>query len=57
MWRADALSDMGIIGAPIPEASEPREGRDRIRTWVRARLDRPPPDAYLAEILASESSY
>jgi hypothetical protein len=56
-WNHDWPATSVVIGAPIPEASEPREARDRIRTWVRARLDQPPPDAYLAEILASESSY
>ena len=34
-----------------------RETRERVRRWARARLDRPPHDAFLAEILASESAY
>lgn len=52
-WQATSV----VVGAPMPATSEPREARERIRTWVRARLEQPPPDAYLAEILASESSY
>ncbi|WP_310776939.1 hypothetical protein [Mycobacterium sp. Z3061] len=56
-WNHDWPTTAVIIGAPMTETTEPREARDRIRAWVRARLDQPPPDAYLAEVLASESSY
>lgn len=56
-WNHDWPATSVVIGAPLAATSEPREARDRVRAWVRARLDQPPPDAYLAEILASESSY
>ena len=53
-WNHDWPATEVVVGAPV---SEPREVRDRIRRWVRARLDQPPHDAFLAEILAAESSY
>ncbi|BDB45562.1 hypothetical protein IWGMT90018_60080 [Mycobacterium kiyosense] len=53
-WDHDWPSTSVVVGADV---SEPREIRDRIRRWVRARLDEPPQDAFLAEILAAESSY
>ncbi|PJE24937.1 MAG: hypothetical protein CK431_03275 [Mycobacterium sp.] len=56
-WNHDWPATSVVVGAPMREMSEPREARDRIRAWVRARLEQPPADAYLAEILASESSY
>ncbi|MBI2699787.1 MULTISPECIES: hypothetical protein [Mycobacterium] len=56
-WNHDWPATSVDIGAPISAASETREARDRVRAWVRARLDQPPADAYLAEVLASESSY
>ncbi len=56
-WNHDWQATSVVVGAPIPEASEPREARDRVRGWVRARLEQPPPDAFLVEVLASESSY
>jgi hypothetical protein len=43
-----------IVGA---ETTESPETRERVRRWARARLDMSPPDAFLAEILASESAY
>jgi hypothetical protein len=43
-----------IIGADVTES---RETRERVRRWARVRLDQPPNDAFLAEILAGESSY
>jgi hypothetical protein len=53
-WNHDWLATSVTIGADITEA---REARERARGWVRARLDQPPEDAFLAEILAAESSY
>ncbi|ACC43654.1 conserved hypothetical protein [Mycobacterium marinum M] len=49
-WAATSV----VIGADIAES---RQTRDRVRRWVRDRLDRPPPDAFLAEVLAAESAY
>jgi hypothetical protein len=49
-WSATAVT----VGAGT---TENRETRDRIRRWAHSRLDRPPADAFLAEILASESAY
>lgn len=56
-WNHDWPATSVAIGAAIPESAEPREVRDRIRRWVRGRLDDPPQDAFLAEILAGESDY
>jgi hypothetical protein len=56
-WDHDWPATSVIVGAPISEASESREVRDRVRRWARARLDHPGDDAFLAEILASESAY
>jgi hypothetical protein len=53
-WNHDWSATSVIIGA---ETAESREIRERVRRWARARLDMPPPDAFLAEILASESAY
>ncbi|CQD22185.1 hypothetical protein BN1232_05540 [Mycobacterium lentiflavum] len=53
-WDHDWTATAVIVGA---QTRETRETRDRIRRWVRARLDRPPADAFLAEIVASESAY
>jgi hypothetical protein len=52
-WPATSV----IIGAQVSGAQEGRETRERVRRWARARLDRPSDDAFLAEILASESAY
>ncbi|OBI57309.1 hypothetical protein [Mycobacterium sp. E787] len=52
-WSATSL----IVGAEVPGTTESRDTRDRVRRWARARLDRPPNDAFLAEILAAESDY
>jgi len=43
-----------VVGA---DRSELRETRERVRGWAQARLDPPAADAFLAEILAGESSY
>lgn len=56
-WNHDWPGTSVTIGAPIVESTEPREVRARVRRWVRARLDQPPHDAFLAEVLASESAY
>lgn len=53
-WDHDWSATAVIVGAEPPEA---RETRERVRRWARARLDRPPRDAFLAEILAGESDY
>jgi hypothetical protein len=53
-WDHDWSATSVIVGAQVPEA---RETRERVRRWARARLDRPPHDAFLAEILAAESDY
>jgi hypothetical protein len=53
-WNHDWPTTSVVIGADV---TEPREARERVRRWVRSRLDQPPPDAFLAEILAAESSY
>ena len=53
-WDHDWTATSVVIGAAVTET---RETRERVRRWVRARLDRPGDDALLAEILASESAY
>ncbi|WP_275571196.1 hypothetical protein [Mycolicibacterium vanbaalenii] len=49
-WRATAVT----IGADVGESPQVRQ---RVRTFARARLARPGPDAFLAELLAAESDY
>lgn len=53
-WDHDWSATSVVVGAETPESAETRE---RVRGWARARLDLPPRDAFLAEILASESAY
>ncbi len=53
-WNHDWPTTSVVIGADVPES---RRTRDRVRAWARQRLDQPPDDAFLAEILAAESSY
>ncbi|KZS84325.1 hypothetical protein [Mycobacterium persicum] len=53
-WNHDWPRTSVVIGADVDES---RHTRDRVRRWVRERLDRPPADAFLAEILAGESAY
>jgi hypothetical protein len=53
-WDHDWSDAAVTVGA---DTTESRETRNRIRRWALARLDRPPADAFLAEILASESAY
>ncbi|MET0698879.1 MAG: hypothetical protein ABWY93_04370 [Mycobacterium sp.] len=45
------------VGVESAGAGESPEIRDRIRQFARQRLQRPTPDAYLAEIVAAESDY
>ncbi|MEB3982814.1 hypothetical protein OQ968_16260 [Mycobacterium sp. 663a-19] len=56
-WDHDWTATSVLVGAELSGGTETRETRDRVRRWVRARLDRPGDDAFLAEILASESAY
>jgi hypothetical protein len=53
-WDHDWSATSVVIGV---ETTESPETRERVRRWARARLDQPPQDAFLAEILASESAY
>ncbi|HET9890571.1 MAG TPA: hypothetical protein VFQ42_08730, partial [Mycobacterium sp.] len=53
-WDHDWSATSVVVGADTAEAPEIRE---RVRRWARSRLDLPPRDAFLAEILASESAY
>ncbi|OBG40324.1 hypothetical protein [Mycobacterium sp. E3198] len=56
-WGHDWSATSVIVGAEAAGGIETRDTRDRVRRWARARLDRPPDDAFLAEILAAESDY
>ncbi|MGO9525710.1 hypothetical protein [Mycobacterium sp.] len=56
-WDHDWSATSVAVGAPLVEATETPETRERLRRWARARLDRPADDAFLAEILAAESAY
>ncbi|ORB74941.1 hypothetical protein [Mycobacterium scrofulaceum] len=53
-WNHDWSTTSVVVGT---ETTESPETRARVRRWARARLDRPPGDAFLAEILAAESAY
>jgi hypothetical protein len=53
-WDHDWTNTSVVVGA---DRSELRETRERVRGWARARLDPPAAEAFLAEILAGESSY
>lgn len=53
-WNHDWPATSVLLGADVEES---RQTRDRVRRWVRARLDQPPEDTFLAEVLASESAY
>ena len=53
-WDHDWSMTSVVVGAETAEAAEIRE---RVRRWARARQNLPPRDAFLAEILASESAY
>lgn len=56
-WDHDWSAASVLVGAPISTGSEEPQARERVRRWARARLALPPHDAFLAEILASESAY
>jgi hypothetical protein len=56
-WAHDWPTTAVIIGAEISEVTESRDFRQRVRRLARSRLEHPREDAYLAEILASESAY
>ncbi|OBC03061.1 hypothetical protein [Mycobacterium sp. 852002-40037_SCH5390672] len=53
-WDRDWSATSVLVGA---ETTESPETRERVRRWARTRLDLPPREAFLAEILASESAY
>lgn len=53
-WNHDWPATSVVVGAELDES---RETRDRVRSWVRTRLEQSPDDAFLAEILAAESAY
>jgi hypothetical protein len=53
-WDHDWSVTSVVVGA---ESAESPEARQRVRRWARTRLNLPPQDAFLAEILASESAY
>jgi hypothetical protein len=56
-WDHDWTDTSVIIGADSPES---RDTRERVRRWARARLEQaanPENQAFLAEVLAGESSY
>ncbi|MET0473536.1 MAG: hypothetical protein ABW001_02755 [Mycobacterium sp.] len=54
-WDRDWSTTAVTIGADVP--GEGPEIRQRVRTFAMARLARPGPDAFLAEIIAAESDY
>ncbi len=56
-WDHDWPATSVIIGTEISDATESRDTRDRVRRLARLRMDQPGEDAFLAEILASESAY
>jgi hypothetical protein len=56
-WDHDWSATSVLVGAPASTAADTPETRERVRRWARARLALPPHDAFLAEILASESAY
>lgn len=53
-WNHDWRQTEVAIGVDVEESAEVR---DRVRDLARRRLQRPGPDAFLAEILAAESDY
>ncbi|BBX99249.1 hypothetical protein [Mycobacterium lacus] len=56
-WDHDWPVTSVVVGVPLSGTPESRQIRERVRRWARARLDRPADDAFLAEILASQSTY
>jgi hypothetical protein len=55
--RLATAASVAGIGADVDDSDDAARARERIRAFARARLARPGPDAYLAEILAAESDY
>ncbi|MGV0603957.1 hypothetical protein [Mycolicibacterium sp. XJ1904] len=53
-WNHDWRAARVVVGADVDESAQTR---DRVRAFARSRMDRPGPDAFLAEILAAESDY
>lgn len=59
-WDHDWPMTAVIVGADVDDSADSDDAasvRERIRFFARARLERPGPDAFLAEILAAESDY
>jgi len=56
-WDHDWPATSVIIGTEVSDVTEAREARERVRRLARSRMDQPGDDAFLAEILASESAY
>jgi len=56
-WNHDWPATSVIIGTEIADVTESRDTRDRVRRLARLRMDQPGDDAFLAELLASESAY
>lgn len=54
-WDHDWSATEVHVGAAV--STESPHTRERVRRWARARLESPPRDAFLAEILAAESAY
>jgi hypothetical protein len=53
-WNHDWSDTSVTVGADVEES---RHTRDRLRRFARARLQNPPDDAFLAELVAAESDY
>jgi hypothetical protein len=53
-WNHDWSDTSVIVGAEVEES---RHTRDRLRRFARDRLQNPPDDAFLAELVAAESDY
>ena len=56
-WNHDWASTTVSVGADLVDSPEAIQTRRRIRDYAWSRLQRPGPDAFLAEILAAESDY
>ena len=55
-WDHDWPTTAVTVGADV-DSDDAARIRERIRSFARARLAQPGPDAFLAEILAAESDY
>jgi hypothetical protein len=56
-WGHDWSTTTVTVGVEVAAPDDASLTRDRVRGFARARLARPGADAFLAEILASESDY